>query len=84
MNKPIIKIEVSVDRAIEQLDEAMSKVIKYQRVVDFMNLFTQEEKDSWVNKDGFRIAPDWVTQGIVWIMNQDSSHQDLMKRLQDS
>lgn len=56
--------------------------IKYQRVIDFMALFTEEEKDSWLNEDGVtRTAPNWVVEGIVWFMDQDPGHRNLMERL---
>jgi hypothetical protein len=56
--------------------------IKYRRVADFMDLFTEEEKAQWKGVDNH--APEWVREGIVWFMDQDPGHQELMRRLADS
>lgn len=54
--------------------------IRYQRVADFMALFTDEEKALWSESQ----APDWVREGITWFMDQDPGHQELMRRLKES
>jgi len=60
----------------------MNQRIDYQRVADFMRLFTQEELDSWKGVENS--APEWVREGILWFMDQDPAHQELMRRLADS
>lgn len=55
--------------------------INYQKVIDFIDLFTAEQRAEWANNGS---APDWVVMGIGWFMNQDPGHQELMERLKDS
>lgn len=53
--------------------------IRYDRVADFMNLFTEEEKSQWRGLGNS--TPDWVVQGILWFMDKDPAHRELMERL---
>ena len=53
--------------------------IRYERVAEFMGLFTEEEKVRWTTIGN--PAPDWVVQGILWFMDQDPAHRALMERL---
>jgi hypothetical protein len=55
--------------------------INYDRLNDFIRLFTKAERDSWA--DGGK-APDWVLEAMLWFMAQDPGHQELMRRLADS
>lgn len=52
------------------------------RIDKFLELFSMEEKVSWVGKDGQ--APDWVVQGITWFLGQDPGRQELYRRLKES
>jgi hypothetical protein len=58
---------------------AEEKTIRYERVADFMALFTEEEKSQWRGLEN--AAPDWIVQGILWFMDQDPAHRRLMEML---
>jgi len=51
------------------------------RMAQFMALFTEEERTAWAGEGQ---APDWVLSALLWFMEQDPGHQELMRRLKDS
>lgn len=56
--------------------------INYDRLHDFLKLFTKAERAKW-GGTGSK-APDWVLEGMLWFMAQDPGHNELMRRLKDS
>lgn len=60
----------------------LEPVRAHDRIDKFLELFTDEEKNSWKGKNSK--APDWVVAGVTWFMGQDPGHQELMRRLADS
>ena len=60
----------------------LEPVRAHDRIDKFLDLFTEEEKNSWKGKNSK--APDWVVAGVTWFMGQDPGHQELMRRLADS
>lgn len=67
---------------VQDVVTEQAKRIDTSRLSQFMSLFTKEERAEWA-RNGSK-APDWVLEAMLWFMEQDPGHQELMRRLKDS